>query len=122
MKNAGPAWMSLGRGLGQSPAVEAAKEALKSPLLDVSIDSATRVLFRIASGGKLTLSQVNEAARIIQKAIHPEANIIFGVNVDLNLGDEVRLTLIATGLATKDKLAMANINQKTAPFVSRFRP
>lgn len=113
MKNAGPAWISMGRGLGQSPATEAAKEALSSSLLDVSISSATRVLFQISGGGRLTLFQVNDAAKIIQKAVHPDANIIFGVNVNLNLINEVRLTLIATGLTSYDRLGIDDIDKKT---------
>jgi cell division protein FtsZ len=117
MKNAGPAWMSIGQGRGQDPALEAAREALKSPLLDVSINSASRVLFHITGGGKLRLSQVNSAAAIIHKAVHPEANIIFGVNIDLKMVDEVRLTLIATGFAVQDKLATAGINKRIAPLL-----
>jgi cell division protein FtsZ len=121
LKNAGPAWMSTGRGLGQNSALQAAWEALKSPLLDVSINSATKVLFRIAGGGKLTLSQVNSAAGVIQKAVDPEANIIFGVNVDPNLIEEVRLTLIATGLATPDKLAITGIDKKNLPLFKSLK-
>jgi cell division protein FtsZ len=114
MKNAGPAWMSMGRGLGQNRVVEAAREALKSPLLDVSISTARKVLFRIAGGGNLTLFQVNDAAMVIRKAVHPEANIIFGVHVDPNMIDEVRLTLIATGFTTKDRLAVADMDTEIA--------
>ena len=114
LKNGGPAWMSTGRGSGENSALQAAVEALRSPLLDVSISSATRVLFRITGGERLTLSQVNSAAGVIQKAVDPAANIIFGVNVDPNLINEVRLTLIATGLATPDKLAIAGIDKKNS--------
>jgi cell division protein FtsZ len=112
MKNAGPAWISMGHGLGQNRAVEAAREALSSPLLDVSINTARKVLFRITGGGNLTLFQVNDAAKVIQKTVHPEANIIFGVQVDPTLIDEVRLTLIATGFNTKDTLAVADMDKK----------
>jgi cell division protein FtsZ len=121
MKNAGPAWMSRGRGLGQNRAVEAAREALKSPLLDVSISTARKVLFRIVGGGNLTLFQVNDAAKVIQKAVHPEANIIFGVHVDPTLIDEVRLTLIATGFTTKDMLAVADIDKKIAQLLDGLK-
>ena len=117
MAKAGPAWMSMGRGSGQTPAEEAAREALKSPLLDVSINSATRVLLHITGGGKLTLSQVNSAAGIIHETVHPEANIIFGVNIDLNMVDEVRMTLIAAGFAAQEKFALAGTNRNTAPFL-----
>ena len=104
MKDAGPAWMSIGRGSGQNRAVDAAKQALASPLLDVSVEGAKRVLFNIA-GSNLTLFEVNSAAEVIRQVVHPEANVIFGVALDPNMGNEVRLTLIATGFATKEALA-----------------
>ncbi len=79
MKDAGPAWMSMGRGSGPNRAVDAAKEALASPLLDVSAGGSKGVLFNIVGGSSLTLFEVNEAAQIIKQAVDPEANIIFGV-------------------------------------------
>jgi cell division protein FtsZ len=97
MKDAGPAWMSIGHGSGQHRAVDAAEAALASPLLDVSIDGARGVLFNVTGGSSLTLFEVNEAAQIIGKAVDPEANIIFGVSFDPNTDNEVKLTLIATG-------------------------
>jgi len=105
MKDAGPAWMSIGRGSGQGRAVNAAKEALASPLLDVSIQGARGVLFNVSGGNNLTLFEINDAAKIIGKAVDPEANIVFGVNVDQNMGNEVRLTLIATGFASRDQIS-----------------
>ena len=101
MKDAGPAWMSIGRGSGQSRAVDAAKEALSSPLLDVSILGAKGVLFNVVGGTSLTLFEVNEAAQVIRQAVDPEANIIFGVAHDPAMDKEVRITLIATGFASK---------------------
>jgi len=103
MKDSGQAWMSVGHGSGQNRAVDAAKGALDSPLLDISIAGAKRVLFKVAGGSNLTLMEVNAAAKVIQQAVDPEANIIFGVVVDPNLGNEVRLTLIATGFAAEDR-------------------
>jgi len=103
MKDAGPAWMSIGRGSGQNRAVDAAKQALASPLLDVSMEGAKAVLFNIA-GSNLTLFEVNNAAEVIRQAVDPDANVIFGVVLDPNMGNEVRLTLIATGFATKETL------------------
>lgn len=97
MKDAGPAWMSIGHGSGQNRAVTAAKEALNSPLLDISIKGARGVLFNVVGGNSLTLFEVNDAAKIIGQAVDPEANIIFGVKVDPNMGNDVRLTLVATG-------------------------
>ena len=105
MKDAGPAWMSMGRGSGQNRAVNAAKEALASPMLDVSITGAKGVMFNVVGGNSLTLFEVSDAAKIIGEAVDPEANIIFGVNVDPNMGNEVRLTLIATGFATRDQMS-----------------
>ncbi len=105
MKDAGPAWMSIGRGSGQNRAVDAAKQALASPLLDVSMEGAKGVLFNVAGSSNLTLFEVNNAAEVIRQAVDPEANVIFGVVLDPNMGNEVRLTLIATGFATKETLA-----------------
>jgi cell division protein FtsZ len=107
MKDAGPAWMSMGRGSGANRAVNAAKEALASPLLDVSIQGAKGVLFNVCGGSSLTLFEVNDAAKVIGEAVDPEANIIFGVNVDPNMGNEMRLTLIATGFASRDQISGA---------------
>jgi len=101
MKNAGPAWMSVGRGSGQKRAVDAAKEALASPLLDVSIDGSKGVLFNIVGSSSLTLFEVKEAAEVIKQAVAPEANIIFGVAHDPAMDKEVRITLIATGFTSK---------------------
>jgi cell division protein FtsZ len=107
MKDAGPAWMSVGRGTGQNRAVDAAKDALASPLLDVSVAGAKGVLFNIAGSSTLALYEVNNAAETIRQAVDPDANVIFGVVVDPNLGNDVRLTLIATGFATKEMMASA---------------
>ncbi len=104
MKDAGPAWMSIGRGSGQNRAVDAAKQALASPLLDVSMEGATGVLFNVAGSSTLTLFEVNGAADVIRQAVDPDANVIFGVVLDPNMGNEIRLTLIATGFATRDAL------------------
>jgi cell division protein FtsZ len=108
MKDAGPAWMSIGRGTGQNRAVDAAKDALSSPLLDVSVSGAKGVLFNIAGSSTLTLYEVNNAAEVIRQAVDPNANVIFGVVVDPNMGNDVRLTLIATGFATKEMMANAS--------------
>jgi cell division protein FtsZ len=105
MKDAGPAWMSIGRGSGQNRAVDAAKQALASPLLDVSMEGAKGVLFNVAGSSSLSLFEVNAAAEVVRQAVDPEANVIFGVVLDPNMGNEVRLTLIATGFATREALA-----------------
>jgi cell division protein FtsZ len=110
MQDAGPAWMSIGFGASKNRAVDAAKEALASPLLDVSIAGAKGVLFNVAGGTGLTLFEVNEAADVIKEAVAPEANIIFGVVQDPSMGDEMRITLIATGFASK--LGMAGVSRE----------
>jgi cell division protein FtsZ len=100
MRDAGPAWMSIGTGTGKNRAVDAAKEALASPLLDVSVQGATGVLFNIVGGSNLTLHEVNEAAKVIRESVDRDANIIFGVAFDEHMDNEVRITLIATGFAS----------------------
>jgi len=105
MKDAGPAWMSIGHGSGQNRAADAARSALSSPLLDISMEGAKGVLFNVAGGTGLTLFEVNAAAELIRQAVDPDANVIFGVIEDPRLGNEVRLTLIATGFASKEKMA-----------------
>jgi len=101
MKNAGPAWMSVGRGQGQSRAADAAKAALASPMLDVSITGAKGVLFNVSGGSDLTLFECNEAAEIIAQAVDPEANIIFGVVFNPQMEGEVQITIIATGFVAQ---------------------
>ncbi|MGD9143395.1 MAG: cell division protein FtsZ [Dehalococcoidia bacterium] len=101
MKDAGPAWMSIGRGTGQNRAVDAAKEALASPLLDVSIEGSKAVLFNVVGGSSLTLFEVNQAADVIKAAVDPDANIIFGVANEPSMEGDVRITLITTGFINK---------------------
>jgi cell division protein FtsZ len=101
MKDAGPAWMSIGVGTGKNRAIDAAKEALASPLLDVSLDGSNGVLFNVVGGDSLTLFEVNEAAEVIKEAVDPEANIIFGVARDPEMDKDIRITLIATGFSSK---------------------
>ena len=100
MSGAGPAWMSIGTGHGENRALEAARTAINSPMLDVSIEGARGVLFNITGGTDLTLKEVQQAAEVISKAVDPEANIIFGMVTDMKMEDEVRVTIIATGLPT----------------------
>jgi cell division protein FtsZ len=110
MKDAGPAWMSIGKGSGQNRAVDAAKAALASPLLDVSVSGAKGVLFNVVGGDNLSLFEVNEAAEIIKQAVDPDANIIFGVVRDSRMDKDIKITLIATGFETSS-LSGNNINE-----------
>jgi cell division protein FtsZ len=98
MSHMGRALMGTGRAVGERRALEAAQQAISSPLLeDVSITGATGILINITGGPDLTLFEVNEASTLIQEAAHEDANIIFGSVIDANLVDEVRITVIATG-------------------------
>lgn len=97
MQGAGSALMGIGSARGDDRAVQAAELAISSPLLEASIDGAHGVLLSIQGGSDLGLFEINEAARLVQEAAHPEANIIFGAVIDDALGDEVRVTVIAAG-------------------------
>jgi len=97
MAGAGSALMGIGSARGDDRAVSAAESAISSPLLEASIDGAHGVLLSISGGSDLGLFEINEAARLVADAAHPEANIIFGAVIDDTLGDEVRVTVIAAG-------------------------
>ncbi|MFA5020482.1 MAG: cell division protein FtsZ [Patescibacteria group bacterium] len=97
MKDAGSALMSIGEGAGENRAVQAAKAAVASPLLDLSIDGAQGVLFVISGSSDLAMSEVNEIASIITAGADENAKIIFGANIDESLKDRIRVTLVATG-------------------------
>ena len=97
MKDAGSALMGIGRATGENRAVEAAREAIASPLLEVDIAGAQGILFNITGSPNLSLYEVTEAAEEIRAAADPEANIIFGTSFNERLGDEVMITVIATG-------------------------
>lgn len=97
MQETGSALMGIGVGSGDTRAVDAAKAAISSPLLETSIDGARGVLLNITGGSNLGLYEVNEAADIVADAADPDANIIFGAVIDESLQDEVRITVIATG-------------------------
>ena len=104
MRDAGPAWMSIGWGIGEHRAREAAQHAITNPLLDVSIEGARGVLFNITGGSDLKLYELHEAAEVIQRVVDPEANIIFGMVTDLKMENEIKLTIIATGFQDGDIL------------------
>src|SRR5205085_7341792 len=103
MTGMGRALMGTGRGAGDKRAVEAAQQAISSPLLeDVTLNGATGILLNITGGPDLTLAEMNEACSLIAEAADPDANIIFGSVIDPHAGDEVRITVIATGFQTRD--------------------
>ena len=139
MAGGGPAWMAIGSGRGEGRALAAARAAIASPLLDAPIEGATRVLLNVTGGADLTLREVQEAADFISEAVDPEANIIFGMVTDPKMDDEVRMTIIATGLPvgsdafSSDALAdmlegpgrevehEADSSVELPPFLRRFR-
>ncbi|TRZ78665.1 cell division protein FtsZ, partial [bacterium] len=117
MRDAGSALMGIGSAVGEGRAVEAARMAINSPLLEIAIDGAKGVLFNIYGGSDLTMSEINEAAKIITESIDPEAKVIFGAVIDNTLKKgELKLTVIATGFdncevshsAVKKKDSIAN--------------
>jgi cell division protein FtsZ len=97
MSEGGAALMAVGRASGDDRARKAAEEAISSQLLDVTIDGARGILFNVTGGPGMSLFDVNEAAAIIKETAHPDVNLIFGAVVDENMGDEIRITVIATG-------------------------
>ena len=105
MQNAGSTLMGIGTGVGENRAAAAARMAVSSPLLELSIDGAKGVLFNITGGSDLTMSEVDEAAKLIAASVDPDANIIFGATIDEQLVDQVKVTVIATGFdETKKRL------------------
>jgi cell division protein FtsZ len=121
MTDTGSALMGIGYGAGDNRAVAAAEAAIKSPLLETSIEGAKGVLLNITGGPSLGLLEVNEAAAIISDAVDPEANIIFGAVIDESFQDEVRVTVIATGFDGRPhKVEAAKIESPTIePFKVR---
>ena len=119
MKQAGTAMMGIGTASGDNRAVDAAQQAISSRLLESSIDGATRVLLSIAGSKDLGIQEINDAADLVANAVDPEANFIFGTVVDESLGDQVRITVIATGFSDanvgrQDQLFQAS-TQKSEP-------
>jgi cell division protein FtsZ len=121
MQGAGSALMGIGSARGEDRAIQAAETAISSPLLEASVDGAHGVLLSIQGGSDLGLFEINEAARLVQEAAHPEANIIFGAVIDDALGDEVRVTVIAAGFdggtptRRHDERALGQISGRQMP-------
>lgn len=113
MKQAGTAMMGIGTSSGDTRAVDAAQQAISSPLLESSIDGATRVLLSIAGSKDLGIQEISDAADVVANAVDPEANIIFGTVVDESLGDQVRITVIATGFSD------SNVNRQDEFFAAQ---
>ena len=117
MAEAGPALLAVGRGEGEKRAIDAARDATVSPLLDQSIDGAQNVLFNITHDGSLKLQELDQASRVIAEVADPAANIIFGTVIDPTVGAEVHLTVIATGFPPKaQELDDDNREQRLADY------
>lgn len=95
LRNAGQSWLAIGRGRGENRAKDAAKQATKSPLLDIDIEGAKRLLFVITGGNNLTLKEVQDAADVVQAMADPEANVIFGTARDPKMEEDVKVTMVA---------------------------
>lgn len=110
MSNAGSALMGIGLGSGENRAVEAARKAINSPLLELSINGAKGVLFNVTGGSDLAMSEIDEAAKIITEVVDPEANIIFGAVMDPSMQNELKITVIATGFEGPKTTSVGSIN------------
>jgi len=97
MQEAGSALMGIGIGTGENRATVAAQAAISSPLLEISIEGATGILFNIIGGPDMTMKEIDKAARIISEMAHPDANIIYGTTIDQEMSDQIKITVIATG-------------------------
>jgi cell division protein FtsZ len=116
MSNAGSALMGIGYGSGDGRALQAARNAISSPLLEASIEGARGILLTISGGSDLGLFEVNEAAEVIHGVAHQDANIIFGTVIDDEMGDEVRVTVIAAGFDRWDDKASGR--RRSMPLVA----
>ncbi len=124
MKDAGSALMGIGRASGENRALEAARMAVASPLLEINIAGAQGILFNITGSSNLTLWEVTEAAEEIRAAADPEANIIFGTSFNERLGEEVMITVIATGFDGRRRPAADRAQQpeRVPAGVTRMTP
>lgn len=117
MKDAGSAMMGIGIASGENRAADAAKEAISSKLLESSIVGADRILYSITGGSDMSLQEIDEASQIINSAADEDANIIFGTVIDESMGDQIRVTVIATGFDSTEQQASMDFNAK--PSVSQ---
>jgi cell division protein FtsZ len=122
MSEGGAALMAVGHAEGDDRARKSAELAINSTLLDVTIDGARGILFNITGGTDLTLFEINEAAAIIKESAHPEVNLIFGAQIDESLGDEVRITVIATGFEQSRAERRINTERPQSMPIQREQP
>lgn len=114
MLNTGMAHMGIGKASGENRAEDAAKQAIQSPLLETSIEGARGVIINITGGSDLGLHEVNTAAELVQRSVDPEANIIFGAVINENMGDEISITVIATGFEQDLPISTIGISEKVS--------
>jgi cell division protein FtsZ len=118
MQDAGTALMGIGSARGADRAIKAAELAVASPLLESSIEGAQGVLLSIQGGSNLGLYEISDAAKLVEEAVHPDANILYGAVIDDSLGDEVRVTVIAAGFAESQQRKSAPSSSGVAPVVA----
>ncbi len=121
MSEGGAALMAVGVGSGEDRAKTAAEKAISSQLLDITIDGARGVLFNVTGGPNMTLFEVNQAAAIIRETAHPDVNMIFGAVIDPNMGDDIRITVIATGFE-RNGVPRRVLERVAAPRATEQRP
>jgi len=124
MKDSGSALMGIGIGTGEGRAEKAAQDAISSPLLELSIEGATGILFNIVGGANLTMKEIDRAAGIITSAASPDANVIFGTTIDESLTDQIKITVIATGFDddVKSRLGFSVDNRRHSTSVQAASP
>ena len=111
MENAGSALMGIGYGSGENRAVEAARGAIESPLLELSINGAKGLLLSITGGTDLSMFEIDEAARMITESCDPNANIIFGTSIDERYTGEIKVTVIATGFSEESNAQLGALSR-----------
>jgi len=121
MENAGSALMGVGYGTGENRAVEAARAAIDSPLLEMDIGGAKGILFNITGGNDLSMFEVDEAARIITEASDPDANIIFGAVINDSYTGEIKITVVATGFDSAKKTVSTMHHTTSVPDMSSMK-
>ncbi|MFA7406651.1 MAG: cell division protein FtsZ [Anaerolineaceae bacterium] len=122
MSEGGAALMAVGEASGEDRAVKAAEIAISNQLLDVTIDGARGILFNVTGGDNLKLSEVNQAAALIKETAHPDVNLIFGAVIDESLGENLRITLIATGFEGQSLSGVMSKTENKGTYVPRQRP
>ena len=122
MGKGGQALMAIGRGRGDNRAVDAAKQAITSPLLETDVTGARMVLFNVCSSGDLGLNELNMAAKVIQELVDPSAEIIFGTAIDAAMAEEVKITVIATGFPGRpfQELGLSDVDRRSSELLNEI--